>query len=486
MGALLGLAYTLGAQLELEGERGFELPEREAFSSKWRDFSRQIEGKLDFERVVTSHDRLQKLFLLAALAADPSRCPPGSFRSLDEHIINRLTDALFGSQAPPPISLIFFRVDSAWDYLSETSSLETILGSGSLLRRASSLNMPLGQLAKHCHLRASAGDSFLSAAGLLDDCLIMNTCSSGVLMAPSSKADAISDAVSRFVAVATLACSVRCQILKVHPIELAFGYGARARWFDEFAQDAERVGVEGLRRLGFDLASEAIGDRGALFEAFAARKKFSELVALALASDIPERSATPAENRYESTALLAHCSECWQRPASFSLPGERLLCEPCHWRVQIGESETGAGTQREVAAWVHDDTRQAIVAVASDPFRTVVSRPMTLSQTIESSQALAKQIGSVVESIETGLSQHTILARLSPTEALVIVEKGHFERCKCLIMDHLKRESSHNGSGNSSEVCISWSDAEACVPLAVHVQQGISRMLSWTCEVVNT
>jgi len=480
---LLGLAFSLAAQLQ--DSRGFRLPEHETFKAKWSQFCGQLDDGLDYESILGSDDILRQVFLLAALSSEPKLSPLSTCPTLDEHIITRLFDSLFGKHAPPPVSLIFFWVDDAWDYVCEPASLDTILGGAELLRGATSLNQRLGQLAKHCHLRASASDSFLAVARLLDDCLVLSSCTRGLVIAPSAAAPAISDAISRFVAVAMLSSSVRCEIVNVYPIEIAFGYRSRERWFDDFESDVKRGGGDVFEMLGFDLGDSSIHDRDSLWRAFTARKKFTELVNLATCGNVPERSIRPVQNRYEAFGLIADCTECYERPASFALPGDRLLCEPCNWKASVGAKILQKARKLYAQPFLDDADHLAVIAVVSDPFCITLAEPSSLATAVSAAQRQSDAIGKALKEVRSALPKTCLVSRLSPSEALLIVRSDEVGRCSELLGNALKQQLKAEGTHRNAEVRVASSGAEHTVPIFVLVREAILRALTGSCEVIH-
>ncbi len=369
-------------------------------------------------------------------------------------------------------------MDDAWDYLCEPASVDAVLGGACLLRGATSLNQPLGQLARHCHLRASVDDSLLSAACLLDDCLVLNSCSRGLVIAPSTAAPAISDAISRFVAVATLSSSVRCKVMNVYPIEIAFGYRARDRWFDDFALDAERLGSAGLETLGFDVGYDSLRDRASLWKVFMARKQFGELVDFAMSNDVPGRSISPIQNRYEAFGLVAHCAECYQRPASFSLPTNRLLCEPCHWKVSVGAKVLHKALKINAQSFLGDADRLAAIVVACDPFCSAFTEPSSVVAAVSATQGLSNAVGAALQDVRNALPKTCLVNRLSPSEALLAVGKDDLGRCAELLENALQRRLEEEGVSGSARVQMGLSGSEHCAPIGVLVREAISKALS--------
>lgn len=480
---LLGLAFSLAAQLQ--DSRGFRLPEHETFKVKWSQFCAQLDDGLDYESILGSADELRRVFLLAVLCSEPTLCPLTICPTLDEHIITRLFESLFGKDAPPPVSLIFFWMDDAWDYLCEPASLDTILGGAELLRGATSLDQPLGRLARHCHLRASAKNSFLAAARLLEDCLVLNSCTRGLVVAPAAAAPAISDAIARFVAVATLSSSVRCKVMNVHPIEIAFGYRANKRWFDDFASDAKRHGSDGFEMLGFELAHSSIQDRDSLWKAFTARKQFTELVNLAISDDVPGRSISPIQNRYEAFGLIAHCTECYERPASFSLPGERLLCEPCNWKASVGAKALQKARKIAGQSFLDDADHLAVIAVACDPFCSTLAQPSSLSAAASAARKASNAIGKALEDVRSALPRTCLVSRLSPSEALLIVRSDETGRCSEVLKNALRQELKTEGASVNAEVRVGSSGAEHVVPICVVAREAVSSVLTGNCEAIS-
>ncbi|MBN1593917.1 MAG: hypothetical protein JW941_11805 [Candidatus Coatesbacteria bacterium] len=401
------------------------------------------------------------------------------------HIITRLFISLFGDNAPAPISLIHYQIDDSWGYLCETASLDAALGGAQLIRGATSLNQPLGLLARHCHLRASVDESLLSAARLLDDCLIVNTCSRGLVIAPSAAAPAIADAISRFVAVATLSSSARCNVTDVYPTELAFGYRAKERWFDEFARDAESIGSEGLKLLGFDYGRESVRDRARLSKAFRARKNFGELARMAMFSS-PVANNSPIRNQYESSGAIAHCEECYQRPASYALPATRALCEPCHWRVSVGASMVQKTLKDDSRSFLRDSRRFAAIAILCDPFQLVFGENSSISSSISARNKLASAIDAVADEIQDSLPDPGFVVKLSPCEMLFITRGDDCDRCSDLAEKILPKRLSEHGIGEFDGCRMGCSGAEYGAPIGMHVREAISHALGDGCRRVHS
>jgi len=479
---MLGLAFSLAAQLQ--DSRGFRLPEHETFKVKWSQFCGQLDDGLDYESILGSDDRMHRIFLLAALSSEPTLCPLSVCPTLDEHIITELSDSLFGKDAPPPVSLIFFRVDNAWDYLCEPASLDAILGGAELLRGATSLDQRLGQLARHCHLRALAKNSFLAVARLLDDCLLLNSCTRGLVIAPSAAAPAISDAISRFIAVATLSSSVRCKVVNVYPIEIAFGYRSRERWFDDFVSDVERCGSDGLEMLGFDIGHGSIQDRDSLWKAFTARKQFTELLNLATSDDVPERSISPVQNRYEAFGLIAHCTECCERPASFILPGGRVLCEPCNWKASVGAKVLQRARKIDGQSFLDDADHLAAIAVVCDPFCSTLVQTSSLGAAVSAAQRPSDAVGKALKEVRSALPKTCLVSRLSPSEALLIVKSSDAGRCSEILERTLRQQLNVEGGSGNTEVRVGSSGAEHVVPISVRIREAVLGALTGNCEVI--
>jgi hypothetical protein len=474
---LLGLAFSLAAQLQLrDSPRGFRLPEHETFKARWRQFCADLAdlgAGQDFESILASGDELRRVFLLAALSSEPALCPPGIQSTLDEHIITRLFESLFGKEALPPVSLIFFWMDNPWGYLCEPLSLDAILGGAELLRGATSLDQPLAQLARHCHLRASANDSFLSAAHLIDDCLLLKSCTRGLVVAPSAAAPAISDAISRFVAVATPSSSVRCSVINVYPIEVAFGYRAKDRWFDDFVSDVQRRGGDAFEMLGFDLGHGSIQDRDSLWKAFVARKQFAELVDFATLHSVQERSVSSVQNRYEAFGPIAHCTECYERAASFDLPGNRLLCEPCSWKASVGAKVLQKARKIDGQSFLDEADNLAAIAVICDPFCSMFAEPSSLGAAISAAQRSSNAIGMALGEVGIDLPRTCLVSRLSPSEALLYVRNDDFGRCSELLESALRRELKAQGANGNAEVRVGFSGRERVVPIRVLVREAV-------------
>ncbi|HUT04683.1 MAG TPA: hypothetical protein VM163_12425 [bacterium] len=483
---MLGLAYSLAAQLQLTDSRGFRLPKADAFESQWRDFRLELENGLDYETILNSDDVLPRLFLLAALSCNPSLCPVNDLSSnLEEHIITRLSEALFGQGAPAPVCLIRFRMDDAWDYLCEPASLDAVLGGAWLLRGAMSLDQPLGQLSKHCHLRASPDESLLVAARLIDDCLLVNTCTQGLVIAPSGAAPAMCDAISRFVAVATLSSSVWCKSIETYPIEIAFGYRARERWFGDFVSDVEQHGTEGLGMLGFEVRPGMAQDQNALWRAFAKRKQFTELVNFAMLDRLLERPVAPVQNRYEAFGLLAHCTECYARPASFSLSEDRRLCEPCNWKVSVGTKLVENAERLDGRSFLSSPDSLAAVFVGCDPF-SVFAEPSSALAAIRAAREQQKAVEEALKEVEKSLSNSCIINRLSPSEALLIVRRDYSGRCLEMLRNALTRQLAAAGTGGSANIRMAASAERLQAPVGILVRDAVASALSGDSEKVLT
>ncbi|MBN2208087.1 MAG: hypothetical protein JW759_02160 [Candidatus Coatesbacteria bacterium] len=469
------MAFSLAAQLQLrDSPGGFRLPEHETFKARWRQFRADLGNGLDFQSILSSGDELRRVFLLAALSSEPTLCSPGICSTLDEHIITQLFESLFGKEALAPVSLIFFWMDNPWGYLCEPSSLDAILGGAELLRGATALDQPLAQLARHCHLRASASDSFLSAARLIDDCLLLRSCTRGLVITPSAAAPAISDAISRFVAVATLSLSVRCSVINVYPIEVAFGYRAKDRWFEAFVSDVQRRGGDAIKMLGFDLARGSIQDRDGLWKAFVAKKQFAELVDLAMLDGLQERSASSVQNRYEAFGPIAHCTECYERAASFDLPGNRLLCEPCNWKASVGAKVLQKARKVDGQSFLDEADSLAAIAITCDPFYSVFAEPSSLSTAISAAQRSSNAISMALGEVGMALPRTCLFSRLSASEALLLVRRDDLGRCSALLESVLRRDLKAQGGNGNTEVRLGFSGGEQVVPIRVLVREAVS------------
>ncbi|RLC46576.1 MAG: hypothetical protein DRH70_05170 [Candidatus Coatesbacteria bacterium] len=471
---MLGLAYSLAAQLQLTDPRGFRLPKADAFEAQWRGFRLELENGLDYEAILQSDEALPRLFLLAALCCNPSLCPlDGPSSKLENHIITRLSESLFGQESPPPVCLILFQMDDAWDFLCEPASLEAILGGAWLLRRAMSLDQPLEQLSKHCHLRAAPDESLLVAARLVDDCLLLNTCTQGLIIAPSASAAAMCDAISRFVAVATLSSSVRCKTIETYPIEIAFGYRARKRWFGDFLSDVEQHGTAGLGMFGFDVREGMEQSQSALWKVFRKNKQFTELVNLAILDRALQRPIEPPRNRYEAFGLLAHCTECYARPASFGLSDGRLLCEPCSWKVSVGTKVIENAKMLNGRFSLSNPDSLAAVFVGCDPF-SVFAEPASALSAISAARDQQKAVEEALREVENSLSDSCIINRLSPSEALLIVRRGDAGRCLEVLRNALAQRLAAAETGGSAVVRMGASAERLRAPVGVLVRDAVS------------
>ncbi|MCD6327718.1 hypothetical protein J7M28_09205 [bacterium] len=470
---MYGLAFSLAAQLQAQDKRGFRMPAPDVLEGRWAEFSGRLHDGLKFEEIEQRGDQLERLFLLSALCSDPTLCQIRPPETLDGHIINRLFESLFGEDAPPPISLVFFFLDSAWEYLCEPSSIDSVVGSARLLHGAMSLGKPLEHLAKHCHLRAAATVSFLSAARLVNDCMICNTCDMGLVLTPSSASGPLSEAVARFVAVATLSAPAQCFVLDVYPIEIAFGFGTRDRWFQDFAENAARIGSAGLAKLGFSI-DNGIEDSASLFEGFFAKKSFAELIDFGIFNHRMADCGPQVPNRYDAEAFLENCQECARRPASFALQDGRLICEPCQWRASVGARLIEESPGLEDGAWLRGGNGLAVLFVECDPFALALEEGSSLSKSLKLLEGLQNSIASGLADFKGAFGKRCLIAALSPTESLIFVRRYDCDSAKKELERFLKRRLPENVGSDGFPIRICASTGEHALPVNLLVRDAVT------------
>jgi len=469
---VLGLAFSLAAQLEFQGHERIGPPSRDGWSGLWEEFAETVSGAVGYDVEFDSADRARQVMLLAALSADPSLCPAKIGAPLGDHPVARLAATIFGEGAPAPVALLFFSLPQAWDYLCESASLQGVVGGAVLLRGSTCLAHPLGELARHCHLRAGEEDTFLTAAGLINDCLVCASCTGGIVLVPAAAADGLRDAIARFVVSATLSACPSCFTLPVSPTEIAFGFKANEIWFDQFLADAQRTDPNLWRKLGFETAGT--DDRDALWASFVGSKAFSQLLELAHLFAATSNPGWFGGNRYESEALIKPCQECWRRPASSVTDSGLPICEPCQWRVSSGAKFIRKNLGPQAPSWITKGQRDlGVVIISAEPTEVALASKLSLSSWLEAIRGLCRTVSSSLDALQRSLDGECLICPLSDTQAMIIIPHHSLHRAKRALLLSLATSRRDDAHGVVRHIKLGFSTTRAAVPVALLINEAV-------------
>jgi len=222
-----------------------------------------------------------------------------------------------------PLTVFSFDTDKIKEYVFASPKLPEIRGGSKLIKK---LDWKLK--------RDNSGSEIKEILGqfdLPDEAVVYASGGGGILIVPAKQAEDVAKEIKYRFSKATLGATVTCAWLKVHPMDLIYGYRCLEFGLDDAKKIIEKNGAETLS------------------EKWKNKKCFGELITI-LSENLQRKKGEP-ENIpfFEAIPYAERCDSCGMRPAKEKAYDDKKICEVCLKKMRIGrEGEDRAEDMRAI------------------------------------------------------------------------------------------------------------------------------------------